>query len=112
MTERVSVTRRVFRGVEVGDCDRCLDTVELLKLAALGGISSRSHGTVRLCAPCLAVALEGLTDFGFAAQLEQWRNIREVMRELRNVEGESRRARAHRQEREALTRRRREIIDG
>ena len=104
--------RRVFRGVELYPCDRCRQQRSCVRVAALASIGEQSRGTVRLCADCLAVALEGLTDFGWSAQLKQWGQIREVMREVRNVDVESRRARAKRLEREALTRRRREKIDG
>jgi hypothetical protein len=91
-------------------CDNCSGSIKTVGIIAHDR-RGRPRGTTSICAACLAVALEALTDFGWSNQLTQWEHQREVMRGVHDTDNESAKGRAKRQSREALTRRREEQIN-
>ncbi len=102
----------VMLGDATNPCRRCGER-DAERVGVLGRNARGDRRTVTpLCADCLLVAVEALTDFGFRRQLEQWVEMRERMSGATAGKEPSAKGKAKRQERAALTRRRRGLIDG
>ena len=98
---------RIAVASPVAACDRCGNILRVLQLFRTNESGERRR-MVRLCAECLADALEVATGYGISKQMGHWDSFAAVSSELATASHVSRRAKQKRAERESA---RQHIID-
>ena len=98
---------RIAVASPVSSCDRCGNILRVLQLYRTNESGERRR-MVRLCAECLADALEVATGYGITKQMGHWDSFAALSSELATASHVSRRAKQKRAERESA---RQHIID-
>lgn len=99
--------QRIAIAAPLEGCDRCGNVLRVLQLYRTGSTGKRRR-LVRLCAECLADALETTTGYGITAQMGHWDGFANLSSELAKASHVSRKATQKRAERASA---RQHIID-